>query len=64
MKKNFTRIVFFLLALNIFLFPKIALMNKETLQTKPVNFTPQVTIPGSEFIKGTQYTIEDSTTTI
>lgn len=64
MKKNFTRIVFFLLALNIFLFPKIALMSKETLQTKPVNFTPQVTIPGSEFIKGTQYTIEDSTTTI
>ncbi len=64
MKKNFTRIVFFLLALNIFLFPKIALMNKETLQTKPVNFTPQVTIPGSEFIKGKDYTIEDSTTTI
>lgn len=64
MKKNFTRIVFFLLALNIFLFPKIALMSEETLKTKPVNFTPQVTIPGSEFIKGTQYTIEDSTTTI
>lgn len=64
MKKNFTRIVFFLLALNIFLFPKIALMSEETSQTKPVNFTPQVTIPGSEFIKGENYTIEDSTTTI
>lgn len=64
MKKNLIRIVFFLLALNIFLFPRVALMDGENTQKKQVNFVPQVTIPGSEFIKGKDYTIEDSTTTI
>lgn len=52
--------------LSLFLFnSSLSLVSAQTRSySDPVSFTPQVTIPGSEFIKGKKYEMESNTTTL
>ncbi|PKM91102.1 hypothetical protein CVU82_03535 [Candidatus Falkowbacteria bacterium HGW-Falkowbacteria-1] len=52
------------LTLFIFSFLVIPFLVFAQSSSNPVEFTPQVTIPGSSFIKGTTYTIKESTSSI